>query len=125
MPSNPDSAFSRCAHAVAAAEPFRTELGGYQYQSPVRTPEFYARALHQLGFAEVRAGAWLYPQRHPDPGGLVEFARGGLLSAYRSRLPPERFEALVSAYRRALDQALGPGPVFFPFQRVFAWGRRP
>ncbi len=53
------------------------------------------------------------------------FARGGLLSAYRSRLSPERFEAFVAAYRAALEAELGPGPVLFPFQRVFAWGRRP
>jgi trans-aconitate methyltransferase len=90
----------------------------------VQPPEFYAAALYRLRFEAMRAGAWLYPQRHADAGGLVDFARGGLLSAYRPRLSPERFEDFVAAYRRALDAALGPGPVFFPFQRVIAWGRR-
>jgi trans-aconitate 2-methyltransferase len=124
MPFNPGSAFVGCCAEVAASQDFAAELGGSRYESPVLAPEAYARQLERLGFDEIRAGAWLYPQRHASVEGLVDFARGGLLSAYRGRLAPERFEAFVAAYRAALARELGPGPVFFPFQRVLAWGRR-
>jgi trans-aconitate methyltransferase len=67
-------------------------------------------------------GAWCYPQVHAAPKGVADFARGGLLSAYRQRLAPERFEAFAAAYEAALLQALGPGRVHFAFRRVFAWG---
>jgi trans-aconitate 2-methyltransferase len=106
MPYNVDAPFSRCCQAVAESPEFKGELEGYVYESPVQPPEFYARALDALGFVAVRAGAWLYPQRHADVGGLVDFARGGLLSAYRPRLAPARFEAFVGAYREALQAAL-------------------
>lgn len=125
MPYNSDTPFSRCCQAVAESAEFRDELKGSVYESPVQPPEFYARVLDELGFVEVRAGAWLYPQRHADVGGLVAFARGGLLSAYRPRLAPARFEAFVGAYREALQATLGDGPIFFPFRRIFAWGRWP
>jgi trans-aconitate 2-methyltransferase len=122
MPSNPDSAFSRCCQATAQA--FTSELGGFVYRSPVDTPEHYAALLERLGFERQRIGTWHYPQRHPDVAGVVAFARGGLLSPYRQRLSPERFEAFVAEYEAALRRELGAGPVFFAFRRVFVFGRR-
>jgi trans-aconitate 2-methyltransferase len=124
MPFNPDAPFTRCCEAVAGSPAFRDALEGFVHVSPVQPPEFYLEHLDALGFAPVRAGAWLYPQQHLDAGGVADFARGGLLSAYRARLEPAHFEAFVQAYRAALSEALGPGPIRFAFRRVFAWGRR-
>jgi trans-aconitate 2-methyltransferase len=124
MPSNPDSAFSRCAEAVARSAEFSAELGGWCYRSPVQEPAFYSRLLDELGFVEQRVGAWHYPQVHERARGLADFARGGLLSGYRERLPPARFEAFAAAYEAELERALGPGRVFFPFRRVLVWGAR-
>lgn len=125
MPFNPDTPFTCACQVVAESAAFRDELSGYVYRSPVRPAELYARVLDGLGFERIRAGEWLYPQRHADVGGLVAFARGGLLSAYRSRLSPDRFEDFATAYEVALRAELGSGPVFFPFRRVLAWGERP
>jgi trans-aconitate 2-methyltransferase len=122
MPSNPDSAFSRCC--LATADRWARQLEGYVYHSPVENPDFYAALLDRLGFQDQRVGTWRYPQRHASVDGLVEFARGGLLSAYRERLAPDDFEHFVADYRAALLNELGAGPVFFAFRRVFVWGRR-
>jgi trans-aconitate 2-methyltransferase len=122
MPSNPDSAFSRCCEATARR--FQRELDGFVYRSPVQPPEFYSALLDRLGFATQRVGTWRYPQRHDGVEGLVAFARGGLLSPYRERLSAEAFEAFAAAYRDALRAELGDGPVFFAFRRVFVFGRR-
>ncbi len=123
MPSNPESAFSRCC--LMTADRWARELDGYVYHSPVENPDFYAAALDRLGYRDQKVGTWRYPQRHANVAGLVDFARGGLLSAYRERLTPEAFERFVADYHAALEQELGPGPVFFAFRRVFIWGRRP
>lgn len=124
LPSNGDAPFGRCCEAVARAEPFATELAGWVYLSPAQRCDRYAELLERVGFAEQRVGEWLYPQKHESPRGLVDFARGGLLSPYRERLAPARFEAFVEAYEAALVRELGPGPVFFPFRRLFVWARR-
>lgn len=122
VPSNPDSAFSRCALEVAAQ--FASELQGYRYLSPVQPPEFYAELLARDGrVAESRVGTWYYPQLHASSDGIVEFAQGGLLSAYRARLSAQDFARFVDAYRAALRRELGAGPVFFAFRRVFFWAR--
>ena len=123
MPSNPQSAFSRCAEATAQREPWATALKGYVYRSPVEEPERYAHWLDAFGFDQIKTGSWIYPQRHPNADGVLEFAYGGLLSTYRERLSKEQFLDFAYDYGLALREELGPGAVFFPFRRVFAWGR--
>jgi trans-aconitate methyltransferase len=90
----------------------------------VEPPEVYAELLaRDPRVTESRVGAWYYPQLHASVSGLVEFAQGGLLSAYRARLSASDFEALCAAYRDALERAFGRGPVFFPFRRVFVFAK--
>ena len=72
---------------------------------------------------ESKVGSWYYPQLHQSVAGLVAFAQGGLLSAYRARLQPEYFERFCAAYRDALTRRLGAGPVFFAFRRVFLFAK--
>jgi trans-aconitate 2-methyltransferase len=122
MPSNPGSPFSRCA--LAAAERFSPELGGFRYRSPVEEPERYAELLaRDERVAESKVGTWYYPQLHESVDGLVAFAQGGLLTGYRHRLSAADFERFCRAYRDELQAAHGPGPVFFAFRRVFLWAR--
>ena len=122
MPSNPDSAFSQCALEVAAQ--FTSELHGFRYLSPVQSPDFYAELLaRDARVTESKVGTWRYPQLHASADGIVQFAQGGLLSAYRARLSPEDFERFTREYRAALYRRLGDGPVFFAFRRVFVWAR--
>lgn len=121
MPSNPDSPFSICCEETARQ--FANELDGYVYRSPVEAPEVYAAWLDELGFVEQRVGTWFYPQHHASADGVADFAKGGLLSPYRERLSAEAFTRFEIAYRQALKRALGNGPVFFPFRRVFVWAK--
>jgi trans-aconitate 2-methyltransferase len=124
VPANGGAPFTTCSEAVAAREPFRSRLGGFVHRAPVEAPEFYVALLDRLGVAAQRVGTWHYPQRHERTAGLADFARGGLLSAYRARLTEAEFEAFVAAYTGELEAALGPGPLTFPFRRLFAWARR-
>ncbi|MGV3625510.1 MAG: methyltransferase domain-containing protein [Archangium sp.] len=120
MPSNPNTPFSECA--IEVAQQFENELDGFIYRSPVQSPEFYAELLaRDSRVVKSRVGTWRYPQLHQSSDGIAEFAQGGLLSAYRARLSPEDFKRFVDAYRTALRRALGEGPVFFAFRRVFVF----
>jgi trans-aconitate 2-methyltransferase len=122
MPSNPDTAFSRCAATVAAK--FSAELSGYVSVSPVEPPEFYAELLaRDPRVTSSRVGTWRYPQLHESVDGLVAFAQGGLLTAYRARLSAADFERFCAEYRAALAAELGNGPVFFAFRRVFIFAQ--
>ncbi|MFT3710804.1 MAG: methyltransferase domain-containing protein [Archangium sp.] len=122
MPSNPGTPFSDCALEVA--EKFSKELNGYRYLSPVEKPEFYAELLaRNERVAESKVGTWYYPQLHESSDGIAQFAMGGLLSAYRSKLNEADFERFVADYKAALRKRCGEGPAFFPFRRVFFFAR--
>lgn len=122
MPSNADTPFWHCALEAAAV--LQRELGGYAYHSPVQPPEVYAELFaRDPRVSQSKVGTWYYPQLHPSVDGLVAFAQGGQLSAYRARLQPADFERFCAAYRDALERKLGKGPVFFAFRRVFLFAR--
>lgn len=122
MPSNPGTAFTDAA--AEAAVSFSKELGGFVHRSPVEAPELYAELLaRDARVVHSRVGTWLYPQLHASVDGLADFARGGLLTAYRARLSPEDFTRFDAAYRAGLRRRFGDGPVFFPFRRLFVFAR--
>lgn len=122
MPANAHTAFTDAAEEAAAA--LSRELGGFVHRSPVEAPEVYAERLaRDARVAQSRVGTWLYPQRHASVDGLADFARGGLLTAYRARLAPDDFARFDAAYRGALRRRLGDGPVFFPFRRLFVFAK--
>lgn len=118
MPSNPGTPFTECAEEAAAA--LSGPLGGFVHRSPVEPPEVYAELLaRDPRVKHSQVGAWYYPQLHDSVDGLVAFAEGGLLSAYRGRLGPEDLARFKGAYRAALAHRYGEGPVFFAFRRLF------
>jgi trans-aconitate 2-methyltransferase len=122
LPSNNDTPFFRCS--VEAAAQLKRELEGFVWRPPVESPEVYAELLaRDARVVESKVGCWYYPQLHESVSGLVAFAQGGLLSAYRARLQPADFERFCAAYREALERELGKGPVFFAFRRVFLFAR--
>ena len=122
MPSNAGTPFSDCVEEAAGE--FSQALQGYSYQSPVEAPEVYAELFAREPRVEKsRVGAWYYPQLHASVEGLVAFAQGGMLSAYRARLSAEDFEGFCACYRDRLQRRLGSGPVFFAFRRVFLFAK--
>lgn len=122
MPSNQGTPFADCVLETAAE--FSAPLAGFRYESPVEPPEVYAELFARDARVErSRVGTWFYPQLHPGVDGLVAFAQGGMLSAYRARLSAEDFERFCAAYRVRLRSRLGDGPVFFAFRRVFLFAK--
>ena len=118
VPLHTGTPFWTCAEETA--ERFADVLDGFVNRSQVETPETYAELLaRDPRVKDLKVGAWHYPQLHASVDGLVAFAQGGQLSAYRARLSPEHFERFCACYREALRRAYGDGPVFFAFKRVF------
>ncbi len=122
VPWNVNHPFYLASLRVAESEPFRSKLQ-FVYRSPVLSPAEYAELVAHLQPADFKTQMHIYPQLH-GVDGIVEFAMGGLLSAYRGQLSGADFDAFVSRYRKELEADLGPGPVFVPFTRIFVWAQR-
>ena len=124
VPANHDHPSHLVAERVAMEEPFRAALGGYVRHSPVLAPERYARLLHRLGYASQHVRLQVYLHVLPDPGAVVDWVKGTLLTDYRRRLPDDVFEAFLARYRELLTAALpDERPFPFSFKRVLLWGR--
>lgn len=125
VPANHDHVAFLTAAELAAEEPYCTALDGWVRRSPVLAPEEYARLLDRLGFAEQHVRLVVYPHRLDAPADVVEWVKGTLLTAYRSRLSEEFYGRFLAEYRERLLPALGEErPHFYPFKRVLAWGLR-
>ncbi|MGI8925534.1 MAG: methyltransferase domain-containing protein [Tepidiformaceae bacterium] len=125
MPANHDHPSHAVAFALAAEEPFRTALGGYVRDWPVRVPEWYATLLDRLGYREQHVRLQVYGHHLPARDEVVEWVKGTLLTDYQQRMEPEMFAEFLEAYRERLLPLLeDTRPYFYPFKRLLIWARR-
>jgi trans-aconitate 2-methyltransferase len=129
VPSNGDHPSHTVIRAVAAEDPFLEALGGElppDHNANVLTPERYATVLDQLGFVEQHVRLQVYGHHLASASEVVEWVKGSALTPYRSMLPDDVYDQLVTRYRQRLIAQLGdPRPYFYPFKRILCWGRRP
>lgn len=129
VPANWDHPSHTVAAEVAAEPPFAAALDDEPAEVHTRfvlAPEAYAVLLDRLGFAEQHVRLQVYGHRLESADEVVEWVKGTLLTAYRRRLSPSRYEQFVAVYRDRLTDRLGPArPYFYPFKRILCWARRP
>lgn len=113
------------AREVAAAEPFRTALGGWLPIDPVLHADEYASVLFKLGYQRQRVLMRIYPHVLGSREDVVEWVKGTLLTSYQERMSASLFDAYLEAYRaRLFEQLADTRPFFFPFPRILFWAAR-
>jgi trans-aconitate 2-methyltransferase len=123
MPANHDHPSHVVAAEVAGAEPFRSALGGYRRESPVREPEWYAELLDRLGLADQHVRLQVYLHHLAARDDVVEWVRGTLLTDYQARMPEALFAEFLVTYRERLLPFLEDArPYPYPFKRLLFWG---
>lgn len=127
MPANGNAPSHRLAAVVASEEPFRTALDGWVRVDPVQGPEFYSALLRErVGCAEQLVRLQVYDHELAETRAAVEWVKGSLLTAYLARLPHELHEQFLARYTDALLAEVGErSPYYYPFPRIFLWGRMP
>jgi trans-aconitate 2-methyltransferase len=125
VPANDDHASHVVAREVAAEEPYRTALGGYERTWPVMKPEWYAETLDTLGFADLNVRMQVYGHHLESTGAVVEWVKGTYLTDYARRMPSELYESYLVRYREALLRRLGErSPFFYTYKRILVHARR-
>lgn len=114
----------RVAAEVAREPRFARQLNGFVHAVLVPTPAEYAKILFELGYVEQNVRLQIYPHVLASPEGVIDWAKGTLLTAYEQRLDAETFGDFVAEYRRRLlDCIPATSPHFYPFQRILLWGQ--
>ncbi len=125
-PANDHHASHLAAREVAREPAFAAALGGFERESPLLSPEAYARLLFRLGFARQRVRFEVYAHPLASRDDVVEWVRGTTLTAYERRLDPPAWAAFLARYRERLAAALpDERPFVYTYRRLFLWGRRP
>lgn len=125
MPANGGHVSHRTAAVVAQEEPFRTALDGWTREDPVQAPDWYASLLRNVvGLAEQRVHLEVYGHVLAETRAVAEWVKGSLLTAYLARLPEDLRQPFLERYTERLVEGVGErAPFFYPFPRVFLWGR--
>lgn len=123
MPCNFDHPSHQVAASVASRL-FPTVFTAGKQTSGTLGVDRYAELLFANGFEEQICRIQVYG--HPMPSGqeVIEWTRGSLLTAYQRPLSEDEFSLFMETYRRELLAAIGSGPYFYAFKRVFIWGRK-
>ena len=81
--------------------------------------------LDRLGYLSQHVRVQVYLHLLPDPGGVVDWVEGTLLTDYKRRLPAALYVDFVARYRELLLSELGDDrPFRFTFKRLLLWGKR-
>ena len=125
VPANDDHTSHVTARDVAASEPFRTALEGYERSWPVMPPEWYAETLDALGFAELTVRLQIYGHHLASTADVVEWVKGTYLTDYARRMSPDLYERYLARYREILLERLGDRrPYFYTYKRILVCARR-
>jgi trans-aconitate 2-methyltransferase len=118
IPSNHGHATHTLIMEIAAEEPFRTALGGWNRKSPVLSISEYAELLHQHGGIEITVFEKVYPSLLDNSDALAQWTAGSTLVPYFERLPDNLHEPFMERYRESLAALYPSSPVFYPFRRT-------
>lgn len=118
MPCN----YDHPAHQVAFE--LARHFGIQEKPHSILPAEQYAEMFYNHGFQQQRCFIEVYA--HPMASGeaVVEWTKGGLLTAYQQQLSPDDYRKFENLYRDEVLKVLGTGPCLFTFKRVLLWARK-
>jgi trans-aconitate 2-methyltransferase len=129
VPSN----FSHPTHVLidelAASEPFKAGLDGYEQgwsrRPPVLAIEDYAEMLFAIGAVDITVFEKVYQHVLENADALADWMSGTALVPYMERLPDELRDPYMERYRSRLRESFQSEPVFFGFKRTLFAATKP
>lgn len=126
MPMNHHYPTHILAKQMSEESEWKNLLKGQTYNKfdVMLNPEDYASLLFKLGFKEQNVFVKVYGHTLDSREQVVEWVKGSMLTHFQSRLSEEDFERFLEEFTRRLFKILPDDhPFFYPFKRIFIWGR--
>ncbi|WP_294245558.1 methyltransferase domain-containing protein [uncultured Chryseobacterium sp.] len=124
MPYQPGNLLNRILRDLAAEEPFRTDLDGWNLTSSVLTLDEYARLLFENGIENINIFQKVYPIVAEDHGTLYNFISGSALIPYLEKLTHQQQEIFTNEFRKRIARAFPKLPALYSFKRILMYGRK-
>lgn len=128
MPMNHDYPTHTLATEMCTEEPWSRLLNNEKYnmQKLMLSPEDYAKLLFKLGYIEQKVFVRVYGHKLENRDAVIEWVSGTLLTYFKSRFSVDEYKNFVGQYKQRLFEMIpDETPFFYPFKRIFIWGRRP
>ncbi|GIL16916.1 MAG: trans-aconitate 2-methyltransferase [Oligoflexia bacterium] len=126
MPVNHDYPTHQVAYQLARSSKWSQFFRGktLENSAQILKPEEYAKLLYELGFANQKVFTRVYAHILPSRDDVVEWVQGSLLTQYQGLLAPDQFQQFLIEYKsELLLQLPDEKPFFYPFKRLFLWGK--
>jgi trans-aconitate 2-methyltransferase len=126
MPNNFDEPAHRLLAEVVRREPWASAIGHWQERYFVQTADWYADALHRLGYVDIDVWETIYQHILQGLDAVLEWMKGTALRPVFSRLASERHAEFLAEYRDRLREAYSERAygTLFSFRRLFFVARK-
>eukprot|EP01120_Amphizonella_sp_Union-15-10_P011826 TRINITY_DN5125_c0_g1_i4.p1 TRINITY_DN5125_c0_g1~~TRINITY_DN5125_c0_g1_i4.p1 ORF type:complete len:265 (+),score=44.92 TRINITY_DN5125_c0_g1_i4:45-839(+) len=125
FPTNHTQEFYSIMRDVAAEPELNEELQGWKLRWPILELEEYATLLYKNGFKEIHVIEKVYPHVLPSADAVVAWILGTGMRAYLDRLKSDAsVTKFISSFSNRVRSRYPSGEVFFPFRRVFVFGKK-
>lgn len=124
VPANHAYFANHLREVVAALEPFREALRGFELQTSVRPLHEYAQILYRLKAHDTIAFEKIYPAILPSSDAVFEWLTSTTLRPYWQHLPDALHKPFADEIRARLRAHYGQGEVFFPYRRILFAGTK-
>lgn len=127
MPANERETTQMTILALCGEEPWRAMLSGINLPSrTVAAPDDYRAMLSELGFERIDCYYRTFEHPMRSTAEIVEWSRATVLRPLLGAIPAREHPRFLDALAARLASAYGtPGPLVFPFRRLFIWAARP
>lgn len=124
MPYQPGNTLNIILSELAAEEPFRTQLNGWNRPSAVLTVDEYAQILFENGIQDLNVSQKVYPIIAEDHETLFKFISGSALIPYLERLEEEQQTIFTTEFKKRIEKSFPKLPAIYAFKRILLYGRK-
>lgn len=124
MPYQPGNTLNKILFELADAEPFRTQLNGWNRPSAVLTIDEYAQILFDNGLEDLNLSQKVYPIIAEDHDTLFNFISGSALIPYLERLDEEQQKSFTTEFKKRIAVNFPKLPAIYAFKRILMYGRK-
>ena len=124
MPYQPENVLNKLLFELAAEEPYRSYLDGWNRASSVLSIDDYAQILFHSGLEELDLSLRIYPIIAAEAEVLYDFISGSALIPYIERLDEDKRPVFIEAFKTCIKQHFSRFPAIYPFKRILLYGRK-
>ncbi|WP_454881200.1 methyltransferase domain-containing protein [Sphingobacterium detergens] len=124
MPYQPENVLNKLLFELAAEEPYRSYLDGWNRASSVLSIDDYAQILFHSGLEELDLSLRIYPIIAAEAEVLYDFISGSALIPYIERLDEDKRPVFIEAFKTRIKQHFSRFPAIYPFKRILLYGRK-